>query len=125
VLSAQSITGLEKTRKPEPEGPAELLARLRAEDASPTDSLKVGRSALGATVEATVAALEEPFKGKDTDRFTREQLVALKLAMLRAEADLRAVAHAVESGDVPATKGRARVIDILAGYSELVGGPGR
>ncbi len=122
ALRAQSITGLEKGRKPEPEGPAELLARLRAEGAPRTDSRNLGPTALGPTIDAAVAALGEPLKGKDADRFTREKLVTLKLAMLRARAELQAVGHAVESGEVPAAEGRARVVDILAGYSELVGG---
>lgn len=121
ALHAQTITGLEKSRKSDPEGPTELLARLRGEVGPLTGSREVTPATLDETVEAAMAALAQPFKGDDAGRFTREQLVTLKLAMLRAEADLCTVQKAVDSGGVSAIRGRARVVGILAAYSELVG----
>lgn len=117
TVQAQSITGLEKGRQP---SPTELLAELQGHGATATDSAFDSLAALERTAEVVVAALEQPLKTHGADHFTRDQLVALKVAMQRAEAEVRDVAGAVASGELPPAEGRARVVQTLSEYGALL-----
>jgi hypothetical protein len=110
-LSAQAIVGLEKAGKLGAGEPEVAIQRLR--DGWRNALLVAGQGAEPEVLaEAVVRMIREPIKRIGFGSLDEEGSLALKAAVVRAEADVRAVGVAVASGalsaaDAPGTAQRA------------------
>lgn len=119
-LSAQAIVGLEKVMKPGGGEPEVAIQRLR--DGWRTALLLAGEGAEPEILaEAVARMIHEPIKLIGFGSLDEEGRLALKAAVVRAEADVRAVGVAVASGALSAADAPGAAQRVLDTYLSVLG----